>query len=64
VVHVGFVDDGAPVVLPMIGKMGQFEDNPMAMYVHGKWPLELAFMCFCWGWCFVCGWRMGFAKGG
>jgi hypothetical protein len=34
-VHVGFVDDGAPIVLPMIGKMGQFEDNPMAMYIHG-----------------------------
>ena len=38
-VHVGFVDDGAPIVLPMIGKMGQFEDNPMAMYIHGMDPL-------------------------
>jgi nitroimidazol reductase NimA-like FMN-containing flavoprotein (pyridoxamine 5'-phosphate oxidase superfamily) len=35
VVHVGFVDDGAPVVLPMIGKMGAYEGNPMAIYIHG-----------------------------
>lgn len=35
VVHVGFIDDGAPVVLPMIGKMAQYDDNPMAMYIHG-----------------------------
>jgi hypothetical protein len=35
VVHVGFIDDGAPIVLPMIGKMAQYEDNPMAMYIHG-----------------------------
>jgi hypothetical protein len=21
--------------LPMIGKMGQYESNPMAMYIHG-----------------------------
>ena len=34
-VHVGFIDDGAPIVLPMIGKMAQFDDNPMAMYIHG-----------------------------
>lgn len=38
VVHVGFIDDGAPVVLPMIGKMGQFDDNPMSMYIHGTFP--------------------------
>jgi hypothetical protein len=36
VVHVGFIDDGEPIVLPMIGKMGQYEGNPMAIYIHGK----------------------------
>ena len=38
VVHVGFIDDGQPFVLPMIGKMGQYEDNPYAMYIHGIYP--------------------------
>ena len=38
VVHVGFIDDGAPFVLPMIGKMGQYDGNPYAMYIHGIPP--------------------------
>jgi hypothetical protein len=36
VIHVGFVDDGAPVVMPMIGKMGQYEDHPWSVYIHGN----------------------------
>jgi hypothetical protein len=40
VVHVGFIDDGAPFVLPMIGKMGQYENNPISMYVHGNTPIH------------------------
>ena len=35
VIHVGFVDDDAPVVLPMIGRMAQFSDSPTGMYIHG-----------------------------
>ena len=38
VVHVGFIDDGAPFVLPMIGKMGQYDNNPMSVYIHGAFP--------------------------
>jgi len=40
VVHVGFIDDGQPFVLPMIGKMGQYDNNPMAMYIHGIPPSD------------------------
>ena len=35
VVHVGFIDGGQPFVLPMIGKMGQYDNNPIAVYIHG-----------------------------
>jgi hypothetical protein len=29
------VDNGAPVVMPYIGAMGQYDNEPYAMYVHG-----------------------------
>ena len=49
VVHVGFIDDGAPFVLPMIGKMGQYDNSPMSMYIHGTLEtfnlVDLQVMC-------------------
>jgi len=41
VVHVGFVDGGAPVVMPYIGALGQYDNEPYAMYIHGT-SLSLA----------------------